>query len=218
MRSGGLAMQRHMWIRSSRARAQLALTVALSFVAVAHAARAQAPPDFDLPTDAATPVLVLRTWPGELGPSAARELRVFADGRCEHERARFAAGGVRTIERHAFRIAPSEARALVAQAIDAGGAELDARAVKRALRAAAADDGVHHYVFDDDVVELSLALARLRASGRPERRDVRHSLRWPGLRGDRRAHAGDARVEKMGSLVDALEAMSRANAASAASQ
>jgi len=211
-------MQRYMRIRSSRARALFALSVSFSFLLVADAARAQAPPDFDLPTDAATPVLVLRSWPGELGPVAARELRVFADGRCEHERARFAAGGMRALDRHAFRIAAAEVRALVAQAVDAGAAELDARAAKRALRAAAVDDGVHHYVFDDDVVELSLSLAGLRAAGRPERRDVRHTVRWPGLRGDRRAHAGDARVEKMGSLVDALEAMSRANAASAASQ
>ncbi|MEZ4215464.1 MAG: hypothetical protein R3E88_03215 [Myxococcota bacterium] len=194
---------------------------ALLAACVAGAASAQTAVDFDPPADPGEPALVLRTWPAELGPAVRREIRVFADGRCERDRATFQpgpGGTVRRVHTERFRVGAAEARALVAQALDAGAADLDARAVQRSLRAAraAADDGVHHHVLDEDVVEVELHAARVRAPGRAERRDVRHVVRWVGLRADLREHPGDARVQRMGALRDALESVANAAAPTAA--
>ena len=173
-------------------------------------AGAQTAPAFALPADSSVPVLVMRQRPTELGVDAVQEIRIFGDGRCRLHRPSMMRGA----GDHAWTIPPSEVRSLVRQALEAGLADLDAKAHRSKLRrerdAADAAAGIQHFRFDDDIVEFEVAVDAYRASGRAAKRNIRRSVEWRGLRADRARSPGDVSVQRLGELRDRLDGMGRA--------
>jgi hypothetical protein len=188
-----------------------AMALTLTVFGTAPAAAQQAP-RFTLPTDASLPVLVMRQRPTELGEAATQEVRVFADGRCSLHRPAVMRGA----GEHTWTIAPSEVNDLVSRALDAGIADMNAPVHRANLRgqaaAATAAAGDGHFRFDDDTIEFDIRVDAYRSPGRSQRRDVRRTIEWRGLRTDRSRHPNDVPVRLLSELREKLDVMARTRA------
>ena len=203
-------------IRHKRLLGFLSLQVGAALVAgtllSAAPAFAQESPRFKLPTDSSVPVLVMRQWPTEFAESAAQELRIFADGRCTLKRPPMMRGA----GDHVWTISQAEVKRLVAQGLDAGLADLDARKHRAQIRtraaASAADGGVQSLRLDDDTVEFEIAIDDYRSPRESSPGNVRRKIEWRGLRSDRQRDPTDGSVRLLNELRDELDALGRVHA------
>ena len=167
----------------------------------------QAPevPEFSLAADAAQPVLVLRETATELVDVPPRELRMFADGRCQLD----VPAVMRGAGHYEWDVSPERVEALTEQALAAGVHLLEPDALRARLRASRADGeaGGQTYRVDDEVIEFELNVARYRPAPGVAWTPLERRLKWVGLRGDRVRHPQDARLQRLMGLRDELDAI-----------